>query len=109
MMNDELEEIRRRKIEQLRQAQIRVAQEEAARAELQARKQTILRMILAPKARERLNSIRTAHPVFADQIELQLIALAQSGKIRRQIDDDQLKQILLQLQPRKRDTTIRRI
>ncbi|MDI6859935.1 MAG: DNA-binding protein [Methanocellales archaeon] len=53
--------------------------------------------------------MRTAHPVFADQIELQLIALAQSGKIRRQIDDDQLKQILLQLQPKKRDTTIRRI
>lgn len=109
MTNDKLDEIRRRKIEELKQEQMRVAQEEATKEELQARKQTILREILTPKARERLNSIRMTRSSFVDQVELQLIALVQSGKIHQQIDDDQLKRILLLLQPKKKDITIRRI
>ncbi|MDD3421666.1 MAG: DNA-binding protein [Methanocellales archaeon] len=109
MMDDELDEIRRRKLEEFKQEQMRVAQDEAAKEELQAKKQSILRAILTTKARERLNSIRTTKPSFADQVELQLIALVQSGQIRQQIDDNQLKRILLMLQPKKKDVTIRRI
>ncbi|MDI6888395.1 MAG: DNA-binding protein [Methanocellales archaeon] len=107
-MND-LDEIRRRKLEQLRQAQIQAVQEEAVRAEIQARKRSILRQILAPEARERLNSIRVARPDFVEQVEMQLILLAQSGKIKGQISDEQLKKILLQIQPKKRDVKIRRV
>ncbi len=106
---NELDEIRRRKLEQLRQAQIQAAQEEAARAEIQARKRGILRQIVTPEARERLNSIRIARPDFVDQVEAQLILLAQSGRIKGQISDEQLKQILLQVQPKKRDIKIRRV
>jgi len=106
---NELDEIRRKKLEQLRQAQIQAAQEEAARAEIQARKKDILRQILAPEARERLNSIRVARPDFVDQVEMQLIMLAQSGRVKGQISDEQLKQILLQIQPKKRDVKIRRV
>lgn len=106
---NELDEIRRSKMEQLRQAQIQAAQEEAARAEIQARKKEILRQILAPEARERLNSIRITRPDFVDQVETQLILLAQSGRVKGQISDEQLKQILLQIQPKKRDIKIRRV
>ncbi len=108
-MNDELESIRRKKLEELKQEQMRMAQEEATKEELQARKQNILRSILTSKARERLNRVRTTRPSFADQVELQLINLVQSGQIRQQINDDQLKRILLLLQPKKKDVTIRRI
>ena len=109
MTNDELESIRRSKLNELKQEQMRMAQEEAAKEELQAKKQNILRSILTPKARERLNSVRTTRPSFADQVELQLITLVQSGQIRQQVNDDQLKRILLLLQPKKKDITIRRI
>jgi len=106
---NELDEIRRSKMEQLRQAQMQAAQEEAARAEIQARKKDILRQILTPEARERLNNIRMTRPDFVDQVETQLILLAQSGRLEGQITDEQLKQILLQVQPKKKDIKIRRV
>jgi programmed cell death protein 5 len=46
---------------------------------------------------------------FAEQIELQLIQMAQMGKLPVPLSDAQLKQILLQLQSRKRETKITRI
>jgi len=48
-------------------------------------------------------------PEFTEQLELQLIQLAQQGKIPIPLSDEQLKQILVQLQGRKRETKIRRI
>jgi programmed cell death protein 5 len=47
-------------------------------------------------------------PEFTDQLELQLIQLAQQGKIPIPLADEQLKKILIQLQSRKREPTIRR-
>jgi programmed cell death protein 5 len=47
-------------------------------------------------------------PEFTDQLELQLIQLAQQGKIPVPLADEQLKKILIQLQARKRETTITR-
>jgi programmed cell death protein 5 len=48
-------------------------------------------------------------PDFTDQIELQIIQLAQTGKLPIPLSDIQLKQILIQLQGRKREITIRRV
>jgi programmed cell death protein 5 len=48
-------------------------------------------------------------PEFTEQLELQLIQLAQQGKIPIPLSDEKLKQILVQLQGRKRETKIRRI
>jgi programmed cell death protein 5 len=47
-------------------------------------------------------------PEFTEQLELQLIQLAQSGKIPIPLPDEQLRQILVQLQSRKRETKIMR-
>ena len=88
-MEEEIEEIRRKKMEELKKAQ------EAQNAEIQ--KQLVLRQILTNEARNRLVRIKMARPDFAEQIELQLIQLAQSGKLEKKITDEDLKTILRSL------------
>ncbi|MHC1600560.1 MAG: DNA-binding protein [Candidatus Methanospirareceae archaeon] len=107
--DEELEAIRRRKYEQLQQEQAGAAAEEQKRAELEEAKKNIIRQILAPEARERLGTIRMAKPELAEQLENQLIALAQTGRLKSVITDAQFKEILRQITPKKREITIRRI
>jgi programmed cell death protein 5 len=108
MDEKELEAIRRRKLEDLqRQSVERQAQEEVA-AQAHAQRQTVLRQILQPEARERLGRITLAYPDLAQDIENRLIALAQSGRINKTIDDVTLRQILRAIVPKKRDINIER-
>jgi programmed cell death protein 5 len=71
--------------------------------------QHILMQILEPEARERLNNIRLTRPEFAKAIEQQLVMLAQSGRLKQRITDAQLKELLKQLIPAKKDWNIRRM
>jgi len=109
MSDDELEQIRKRKLlsmqsrlsEEQRQAQVE--------QQIEQQKQALLAKILAPEARQRLNNLKMVKREFAEQIELLLIEMAQTGRLPMPLSDAQLKQILIQLQSRKRETTIRRI
>jgi programmed cell death protein 5 len=108
MDDEELDAIRRRKLMELQNAQDQAMAQQQMREQQQAQKQTILRQILTPEARERLGRIELAYPELADSIENQLIALAQSGRVQRAIDDATLKQILERVMPKKRDIKIER-
>jgi programmed cell death protein 5 len=106
--DEELEAIRRQKIEQMQQEQAGAATEEQRRQEVEEAKKNIIRQILSSEARERLNTIRMAKPDLAELLENQLIALAQTGRIKSMISDAQFKEILRQITPKKREITIRR-
>ncbi len=108
MDDEELDEIRRRKFEQLQQAHEQAAVNAQAREQVLAQRQLILRQILTPEARERLGRIELAYPDLTESIESQLIALAQSGRVQRVIDDATLRQILTRLIPKKREIKIER-
>jgi programmed cell death protein 5 len=112
----ELEELRRRRLRQLQDEQMGTnaasAQQYAAQqAEMQRReaeRAEILRRILSPEARERLGRIRLAKPDIAASVEQQLISLAASGRLQRQVDDATLRALLERMMPEKRDITITR-
>jgi programmed cell death protein 5 len=102
---NELEEIRRRKLLALQQK----LAEEQRQAQIEQQKQALLRKILTPDARQRLTNLKMVRPEFTEQLELQLIQLAQQGKLPIPLTDAQLKEILIQLQSQRRETRIRRI
>ncbi len=79
-------------------------EEESARKSM---KENIIRMALTSEARQRLTNIRMVKPDIARIIEEYVIQLAQSGKLTKTIDDEQLKEILGSLQERKKDFKIR--
>jgi programmed cell death protein 5 len=84
-------------------------QRQTQEEQLEAQKQQLLRQILTPEARQRLTNLKMIKPEFTEQLELQIIQLAQTGKLPIPLSDKQLKQILQQLQPKKREITIRRV
>ncbi len=77
--------------------------------ELEAQKEQILKQVLTPEARSRLNNIKMVKPELSNMVEQYLIGMATQGKLGGQINDDQLKQILLSAQQPKRDFKINRI
>ncbi|MCA9827946.1 MAG: DNA-binding protein [Nitrosopumilus sp.] len=80
-----------------------------ANHEFAAQKEQILKQILTPEARLRLNNIKMVKPELSELVEQYLIGMATQGKIPNQINDTQLKQILLSTQQPKRDFKINRI
>jgi len=111
MGDDELSELRRRRMAQLQQqaGDQQGMQEELERQQRQKSQiQMILMQVLEPDARERLNTIKLTKPEFAGSVEQQLVQLAQSGRLKQKITDAQLKELLRQLAPAKRDYSITR-
>ncbi len=104
----EIEEIRKRRAQEL-QAQYQEQQRQVEmRRQFEVQKRAAMLQILTPEARSRLANVRAVKPEFAEQLELQLIQLAQSGRIGAKITDVQLKEILDKLHTRKREIKIRR-
>ncbi len=106
--DEEIEAMRKKRMLQL---QRRVAQEEERiqmQKQVEMQKQALLRRILSPDARQRLTNLKIVKPEFADQIELQLIQLAQAGRLKIPVADEQLKEILARLQSQRREIKIRR-
>jgi len=108
MSDEELEEIRRRRLLELQRETAEEQRNVQMQQQLELQKQALLRSILTPEARQRLTNLKMVRPEFTSQLELQLIQLAQQGKIPIPLKDEQLKQILIQVQSRKRETKIRR-
>ena len=77
-------------------------------AEIAAQKEVILKQIISPEARLRLNNVKMVKPDVANTVENYLINLAAQGKLRPPVTDEQLKQILISIQQPKRDFKINR-
>jgi programmed cell death protein 5 len=104
MSDEELEELRRRRLSSMRRQGAEEQKSRQAEDQIEQEKQALLRSILTPEARQRLANLKMIKPEFTAQLELQLIQLAQQGRMPLPMSDEQLKKILIQLQSRKRDS-----
>lgn len=108
MDDSELEMLRQKRLAEMQQqgGQQAAAEERAKQVEIQ--KQAILRQIMTPDARDRLANVKIANPELANVVEMQLIQLAQSGRLTDMVNDAMLKNILRQIAPQHREITIER-
>ena len=110
-MDEDLEKLRKKRLQELQQqmsSQDVLEEQELQKQEFDEQKKQILRAILTTQARERLGRIKVARPEMAEEIEKQLILLAQSGRLKNKINDEQLRMLLSKLIPKKRDIKIKR-
>ncbi len=108
--DEELERIRQQRMLEIQAQQQQQGQVQQAQQEAEAKKDALLRQILTPDARQRLARVRMVRPDFGAQLEMQLLQIAQSGRVKLPIDDETLKRLLTQVQSQqsKRDITITR-
>ncbi len=109
--DEKLEELREQKLKELQDRAESGGNEEAQEAAQQqadAQKEAMLRQHLTDGARQRLNAVQMSKPEFAQQVEQQVVALAQSGRLQDRIDEDQMKSLLKELQPESKSFNIRR-
>ncbi|MFC6989614.1 DNA-binding protein [Haloplanus sp. GCM10025708] len=114
--DERLEELRKQKMQELQeqadqgqgQGQGQEQAQQAAQEQAEAQKQALLKQHLTDGARKRLNAVEMSKPEFAEKVEQQLVALAQSGRIQDRIDEDQMKELLQELKPESKSFDIRR-
>lgn len=106
--DEEIEALRKRRMRELQKRLSQEQQRAQVQQQVEMQKQAILRRILSSEARQRLANLKMVKPEFTGQIELQLIQLAQAGRLKTPVSDDQLKEILARLQSKRRDIKIRR-
>ena len=109
---DELEEIKKRKLEELKNAQLgqmqqQVQEEEQLKQQLQ-QLEAIVKQAFTKEALERYGNLKAAFPDRAVQLLVILAQAIQSGQITK-IDDDALKEVLKKLSPEKKDIKIKRV
>jgi len=109
LSEEELQQLRRRRLAELQRAAVEEERQAEVQRQVEIQKQAILKRILTMEARQRLTNIRMVRPDFAEQLELQLIQLAQTGKVKLPISDSQLKDALVRLQSQRKEIKIRRM
>jgi len=108
---DELEALKKKKLEEL-QRQQSAAMQEQVNEEAQVKQQIeqlemMVKQVFTKEALIRYGNVKAAYPEKAVHVLVVLGQLLQQGKVKH-IDDEQLKGLLQQLTPEKKDFKIKR-
>jgi programmed cell death protein 5 len=109
--DEELERLREKKREQLKDQMQEGGESEAQEAQRQqaeAQKKAVLRQHLTDGARKRLNTVKMSKPQIGQKVEQQVVALAQSGRINGKIDEEKMKALLSEMTPDSKSFDIKR-
>ena len=108
---DEMEEIRKRKLHELRKNQLEKIQQQS-QEEQQLQQQihqleSMVKQVLTREALQRYSNLKTAFPDRAVQLLVILAQAIQSGQISK-VDDNTLREVLKKLSPEKKEFNIKR-
>ena len=108
-----LEEIKKKKLEELmRFQQEKLQQQVQEQSQIQQQieqMEDIIRQFLTKEALARYGNLKTAHHEKALQLLVILFQAIQKGQIQGKVDDSTLKKILEQLTPNKKEIKIKRV
>ncbi|MBW2977114.1 hypothetical protein KY347_06755 [Candidatus Woesearchaeota archaeon] len=109
---NELDKIRKRKLEELKKAQLEQMQQQSAEEE-QLKQQiqqleAMVKQAFTKEALQRYGNLKTAFPDRAVQLLVILAQAIQSGQVSK-IDDKTLKEILKKISPKKKEVKIKRM
>ena len=108
-----LDELRKKRIEELMQAQQQKSQQQSdEHAQMQRQieqMENIARQFFTKEALARYGTLKTAHQEKALQLLVVLFQAIQKGQVQGKIDDSLLKKILEQLTPKKKEIKIKRV
>ncbi|HLD97357.1 MAG TPA: DNA-binding protein [Candidatus Nanoarchaeia archaeon] len=115
-MDPELEELKRKKLEQLRQSYLEQAQGQRQGEEAEAGRQLealeeIVKARLSKEALQRYGTLKLAHPETAVQLAVAVAQAIESGRLSGMLSDEQLVAALRQLSrlsQKNRETSITR-
>ena len=104
-----LDEIRKRKLEELMNLQQEKSQEQSQIQQQIEQMENTVRQFMTKDALARYGSLKTAHHEKALQLLLILFQAIQKGQIQDKINDSTLKKVLEQLTPKKKEIKIKRV
>lgn len=109
---EDIEEIKRRKLMEFQKKQEELQKQGEEQQQLEAQLEqleAVVKQFLSKKALERYGNVKAAHQGKAVQLLVVLGQAIQQGQITEKMSDEQLKNILTQLEPEKKDFKIKRI
>ena len=104
----DVEEIRARKLEELKQRMQSQQEEAESQNKMDQQLSSLLQSILTPEAKARLSNVKLVNYEKYLQVAQGLIMMARQGKLTAKINEDQLKALLAQVTPPKKEFTITR-
>ena len=105
-----LDEIKRKKLEELMQNQRSQQSDEQSQIQQQIEQmESVVRQFFTKEALARYGNLKAAHQEKAMQLLVILFQAIQKGQVQGKIEDSLLKRILEQLAPKKKEFKINRV
>jgi len=106
-MNDDIDEIREKKMQQLQEQYEEQQRQEQQSAEAGRQLNTIVRRLLSEEARTRLNNVKLVNNELYLAAAQAILYLYKAGQLKERLQDEQLKDLLEKLRSKK-EVKIRR-
>lgn len=103
-----LEEIKKRKLQELKKNLEKQKEDQAQLHQQIDMVENFAKKYLDSKAISRFGNLKAAHPEKAIQVTAVIVQAVQSGQIQQKLSDEQFKQLLMNMESKKREIKITR-